>query len=81
MEPTGKTSPHMSIDAPTAVTVRENSTLAGSLAPQQLAEAPWPICAPRRASRARSYKKFFVRMDVTEDFRSLLRKCRPYYNR
>ncbi len=58
MEPTTETStdqPGSATGAPTPVPSGENSTSAASLAPQQLAAAPCPTCAPAPASQAGSY--------------------------
>src|SRR5438552_15594504 len=58
MEPTTEIStdqPGSATGAPTPVPSRENSSSAASLAPQQLAAAPCPSCAPVPASQAPSY--------------------------
>lgn len=58
MEPTTETSaeqPGSATGAPTPVPSGEGNRSAASLAPQQLAAAPCPTCAPVPASQARSY--------------------------
>src|SRR5205823_2264315 len=58
MEPTTETSTDQPVSptgAPTPVPSRENSSSAASLAPQQVAAAPCPTCAPVPASQAPSY--------------------------
>jgi hypothetical protein len=58
MEPTTKTltdQPDSATGAPTPVSSREDNRTTASLAPQQLAAAPCPTCAPVPTSQARSY--------------------------
>jgi hypothetical protein len=58
VEPTTETSteqPGSATGAPTPVPSGEDNRSAASLAPQQLAAAPCPTCAPVPASQARPY--------------------------
>jgi cyclic patellamide precursor peptide PatG len=58
MEPTTETStnqPDSATNVQTPVPSPENTRSAASLAPQQLAAAPYPTCGPVPASQARSY--------------------------